>query len=163
NPSVPGWGPALGWRRDRRSAGRGRGPGAHRAARRDLGPGRARRRGALGGGAAVLGRAGARPVRRVPAGPAVARAALARPRPGRPGPRRGRAQSTASLARAAFCAGADAIRAAIAAGDVYQVNLTRRLSAPLPPGADVAALGAALGAGNPAPYAAVVRLPALGC
>ena len=42
---------------------------------------------------------------------------------------------------------------------VYQVNLTRRLSAPLPPGADVAALGAALAEGNPAPYSAVVRLP----
>jgi para-aminobenzoate synthetase component 1 len=54
------------------------------------------------------------------------------------------------------------IRAAIAAGDVYQVNLTRRLSAPLPDGADVVALGAALAGGNPAPHAAVVRLPAQG-
>ena len=70
---------------------------------------------------------------------------------------------TTSLDRDAFCAGVDAIRAAISAGDVYQVNLTRRLSAPLPPGADIAALGAALGEGNPAPYAAVVRLPAVGC
>jgi para-aminobenzoate synthetase component 1 len=87
----------------------------------------------------------------------------ARPWPGRPweGPRID--DWTTSLDRAAFCAGVDAIRAAIAAGDVYQVNLTRRLSAPLPPGADVAALGAALGAGNPAPYSAVVRLPAVGC
>lgn len=71
-----------------------------------------------------------------------------------------------TLDRAAFTAGVRSIRAAIARGDVYQVNLTRRLSAPLaadvPPGAtgdDVAALGAALAAGNPAPYAAVVRLP----
>jgi para-aminobenzoate synthetase component 1 len=54
------------------------------------------------------------------------------------------------------------IREAIAAGDVYQVNLTRRLSAPLPPGADALALGSALAVGNPAPHAAVVRLPALG-
>jgi para-aminobenzoate synthetase component 1 len=46
---------------------------------------------------------------------------------------------------------------------VYQVNLTRRLSAPLPAGADVAALGAALAEGNPAPYSAVVRIPAAGC
>ena len=46
---------------------------------------------------------------------------------------------------------------------MYQVNLTRRLSAPLPPGADVAALGAALAEGNPAPYSAVVRIPAVGC
>lgn len=58
-----------------------------------------------------------------------------------------------------FRAGVAEIRDAIAAGDVYQVNLTRRLSAPLPAGADVAALGAALAEGNPAPYSAVVRLP----
>jgi para-aminobenzoate synthetase component I len=68
-----------------------------------------------------------------------------------------------SLDRDGFCAGVRSIRAAIAAGDVYQVNLTRRLSAPLPAGADIAALGAALGRGNPAPYAAVVRLPSVGC
>jgi len=66
---------------------------------------------------------------------------------------------TSSLDRAAFCDGVRTIRNAIAAGDVYQVNLTRRLSAPLPADADVAALGAALAEGNPAPYAAVVRLP----
>jgi para-aminobenzoate synthetase component 1 len=70
---------------------------------------------------------------------------------------------TTSLDRDAFCAGVTAIRSAIAAGDVYQVNLTRRLSAPLAPGADIAALGAALGHGNPAPYSAVVRLPSVGC
>jgi para-aminobenzoate synthetase component 1 len=51
------------------------------------------------------------------------------------------------------------IRESIAAGDVYQVNLCRVLSAPLPRDADVAALGAALAEGNPAPYSAVVRLP----
>jgi len=64
---------------------------------------------------------------------------------------------------AAFTAGVRSIRSSIAAGDVYQVNLTRRLSAPAPPGADVAALGAALAEGNPAPYSAVVRLPSIGC
>jgi para-aminobenzoate synthetase component 1 len=87
----------------------------------------------------------------------------ARPWPGRPwrGPAVG--DWTSSLDRAGFCAGVDAIRGAIAAGDVYQVNLTRRLSAPLAPGADIAALGAALGQGNPAPYSAVVRLPSAGC
>ena len=68
-----------------------------------------------------------------------------------------------SLDEAAFRAGVEAIREAIAAGDVYQVNLTRRLSAPLPLGADVAALGAALAEGNPAPYSAVVRVPSAGC
>jgi para-aminobenzoate synthetase component I len=70
-----------------------------------------------------------------------------------------------SLDRDGFCRGVDTIRDAIAAGDVYQVNLTRRLSAPLlrAGSADVAALGAALGIGNPAPYAAVVRIPSVGC
>ncbi len=83
----------------------------------------------------------------------------ARPWPGPPwqGPKR--TSWKTSLDREQFCAGVFAIREAIAAGDVYQVNLTRRLSAPLPSGADVAALGAALAEGNPAPYSAVVRVP----
>jgi len=87
----------------------------------------------------------------------------ARPWPGRPW--RGPAPSawSSSLDADGFRAGVDTIRAAIAAGDVYQVNLTRRLSAPLPEGADVAALGAALAEGNPAPYSAVVRIPQVGC
>jgi para-aminobenzoate synthetase component I len=87
----------------------------------------------------------------------------ARPWPGPPwrGPDPG--AWTSSLDRAGFEAGVAAIRDAIAAGDVYQVNLTRRLSAPLPDGADIAALGAALAEGNPAPYAAVVRVPRAGC
>ena len=69
---------------------------------------------------------------------------------------------TTSLDRDAFESGVRAIRDAIGAGDVYQVNLTRRLSAPLPPDADVAALGAALADLNPAPFSAVVRVPAAG-
>jgi para-aminobenzoate synthetase component I len=69
---------------------------------------------------------------------------------------------SSSLDRAGFCSGVDAIRDAIAAGDVYQVNLTRRLSAPVDRDADVAALGAALAEGNPAPFSAVVRLPTAG-
>jgi para-aminobenzoate synthetase component 1 len=92
-----------------------------------------------------------------------AEARPARPWPGRPWRGPDRDEWATSLDRDQFCAGVDAIRAAIAAGDVYQVNLTRRLSAPLPPGADIAALGAALGEGNPAPYSAVVRLPSVGC
>ncbi len=76
-----------------------------------------------------------------------------------------------SLERTAFEAGVQAIRDAIAAGDVYQVNLTRRLSAPLAEldereqssaSTDIAALGAALAVGNPAPFSAVVRLPSHG-
>jgi para-aminobenzoate synthetase component 1 len=70
-----------------------------------------------------------------------------------------RAAWCSSLDRATFTAGVGTIRSAIAAGDVYQVNLTRRLSAPLPPDADVLALASALAGGNPAPHAAVVRLP----
>ncbi|MGH9213183.1 MAG: anthranilate synthase component I family protein [Acidimicrobiales bacterium] len=93
-----------------------------------------------------------------------ARARTARPWPGPVWKGVPRAQWRSSLSRDGFCAGVDAIRAAIGAGDVYQVNLTRRLSAPIPRdgSVDVAALGAALGAGNPAPYAAVVRLPSVG-
>jgi para-aminobenzoate synthetase component 1 len=71
-----------------------------------------------------------------------------------------------SLDRAGHGAAVARIRAAIAAGDVYQVNLTRVLSAPLgdpaDPHHDIAALGAALAEGNPAPYSAVVRLPSAG-
>jgi len=87
----------------------------------------------------------------------------ARPWPGPPWRGPVPTEWTTSLDEAAFTAGVGSIRASIAAGDVYQVNLTRRLSAPLPAGADVAALGAALAEGNPAPYSAVVRLPRLGC
>ncbi len=54
------------------------------------------------------------------------------------------------------------IREAILAGDVYQVNLTRRLEAPIADDSDIAALGAALAIGNPAPYSAVVRVPSAG-
>ncbi len=97
--------------------------------------------------------------------PVCARFATVRPaRPWQGRPWRGPDPTSwrSSLDRPAFEAGVDAVRQAIAAGDVYQVNLTRRLSAPAPAGADVAALGAALAAGNPAPFSAVVRLPAHG-
>jgi para-aminobenzoate synthetase component 1 len=67
-----------------------------------------------------------------------------------------------SLDRDTYCDGVRSIRESIAAGDVYQVNLCRVLAAPLPRRADVAALGAALAEGNPAPYSAVVRLPSHG-
>jgi para-aminobenzoate synthetase component 1 len=86
----------------------------------------------------------------------------AMPWPGAPWPGLDPDGWTSSLDRPAFCAAVEAVRSAIGAGRVYQVNLTRRLSAPLPPGADVAALGAALAEGNPAPYAAVVRVPSHG-
>jgi len=83
----------------------------------------------------------------------------ARPWPGRPWQGPAPQQWRSSLDREAFEARVDAIRRAIAAGSVYQVNLTRRLSAPLPAGAEMPALGAALAVGNPAPFSAVVHLP----
>jgi para-aminobenzoate synthetase component 1 len=65
-----------------------------------------------------------------------------------------------SLDEAAYVSGVETIRAAIAEGTVYQANLCRVLSAPLPR-ADLLGLGNALAGGNPAPYAAVMRLPGL--
>lgn len=86
----------------------------------------------------------------------------ARPYRGRPWVGVDPAAWATSLDQGGFTAGVDAIRAAIGRGDVYQVNLTRVLEAPLPRHANVAALGAALAEGNPAPFSAVVRLPAQG-
>ncbi|MFF8832961.1 chorismate-binding protein [Streptomyces sp. NPDC015131] len=70
---------------------------------------------------------------------------------------------TSSLDREAYTAGVRRIREHIAAGEVYQANLCRVLSAPLPdPAADVDALTALLARGNPAPFAGTIRLPAHG-
>jgi len=66
------------------------------------------------------------------------------------GPDRGSWHS--SLDHAGYLAGVRAIREKIAAGDVYQVNLCRMLSTPLPVGSDPLALAARLFRGNPAPY-----------
>jgi para-aminobenzoate synthetase component I len=64
-----------------------------------------------------------------------------------------------SLDRAAYTAAVRRIRAHIAAGEVYQANLCRVLSAPVAPNADVDTLTALLARGNPAPYAGTIRLP----
>ncbi|MET9556010.1 chorismate-binding protein [Streptomyces sp. NPDC006645] len=71
---------------------------------------------------------------------------------------------TSSLDRAAYVAGVRRVRELIAAGEVYQANLCRVLTAPLPDpdAADVDALTALLARGNPAPYAGTIRLPAHG-
>ncbi|MEU3654965.1 chorismate-binding protein [Streptomyces sp. NPDC032161] len=70
---------------------------------------------------------------------------------------------TSSLDRAAYTEGVRRIRAYIAAGEVYQANLCRVLTAALPdPAADVDALTALLARGNPAPHAGTIRLPAHG-
>jgi para-aminobenzoate synthetase component I len=84
--------------------------------------------------------------------------------PWQAGPWRGPAATAwrSDLDRPAHRERVAAIRAAIARGDVYQVNLTRRLSAPLPADADVLALGRVLARAHPAPHAATVRLPSAG-
>ncbi|MEW2491381.1 chorismate-binding protein [Streptomyces sp. NPDC048411] len=69
-----------------------------------------------------------------------------------------------SLDRVAYTAGVRRIREHIAAGEVYQANLCRVMTAELPDpaAADVDALTALLARGNPAPYAGTIRLPAHG-
>ena len=69
---------------------------------------------------------------------------------------------TSSLDEEGFAKGVDAVREAILNGDVYQVNLCRRLSAPVPPGFDVIGLAGALARANPAPHAATVRVASAG-
>ncbi|MEU3618609.1 chorismate-binding protein [Streptomyces sp. NPDC006872] len=69
---------------------------------------------------------------------------------------------TSSLDRAAYTAGVRRIREHIAAGEVYQANLCRVLTAPVAADADVDALTALLARGNPAPFAGTIRLPAHG-
>ena len=134
------------------AAGGGRRAAGHRPGRRHRRPRRARLRRLLGRGAARsrARRSCARFANVRPARP-VARPAVAGPAAATRGRRsldRGRVHAPASTPSAT----------SIAAGDVYQVNLTRRLSrAAAAPARDVAALGAALAEGNPAPYSAVVR------
>ena len=67
-----------------------------------------------------------------------------------------------SLGRSAYLEGVAEVRRRIAAGTVYQVNLCRVMEHDLPEDAAIAALGARLAAGNPAPYAATIDLPAAG-
>jgi para-aminobenzoate synthetase component 1 len=64
-----------------------------------------------------------------------------------------------SMTREQYIGGVRRIREGIAAGDYYQVNLCRVLSAPLPPYADLLGLAGVLATGNPAPYAGLLRLP----
>ncbi len=65
-----------------------------------------------------------------------------------------------SLDRDAYVAACRHVRERIREGDVYQVNVCRVMSAPLPDGGatDVLGLAGVLAAGNPAPYAGVVRV-----
>lgn len=79
------------------------------------------------------------------------------------GPWRGPHPSSwrSSLNRAAYEDGVRRIRDHIERGEVYQANLCRVLTAPLPPDPDPMALAVRLAEGNPAPYAATVSLPGL--
>lgn len=72
---------------------------------------------------------------------------------------------TSSLSHAAYTGAVSAVRDYIRDGEVYQANICRVLSAPLPrtpAGAepDPRALADILAAGNPAPYQGVVHVPA---
>ena len=67
-----------------------------------------------------------------------------------------------TLSRADYVKGVDTIRERIAAGDVYQVNLCRLLTADMPEPPDLTALGRALSRHNPAPYAATIDIPSAG-
>ena len=64
-----------------------------------------------------------------------------------------------SMDQGAYVGAVKAIRDEIAAGEVYQVNLCRVLSAPIAPQAEPLALAARLRMGNPAPYAGMVDVP----
>ena len=69
---------------------------------------------------------------------------------------------TSSISREQYLGAVAAVRDHIAAGTVYQANVCRVLEARLPDirAADVAGLATLLGAGNPAPFAGVIHLPA---
>lgn len=67
-----------------------------------------------------------------------------------------------SVTQAQYQDGVRAVRDLIAAGEVYQVNLCRMLSAPLPRTADLTALSHQIARGNPAPRSARVFVPQAG-
>jgi para-aminobenzoate synthetase component 1 len=84
------------------------------------------------------------------------------PRPGPPAPWAGPARGdwVTSMSRSAYLDGVSEIRRRIREGEVYQVNLCRVLQAPVRSDADPWSLAGLLAKGNPAPYAAVVDVPA---
>ncbi len=81
------------------------------------------------------------------------------PLPAAPWPGITLASWTSSLSRDDYLAAVAQVRIGIAAGDYYQVNVCRVLSADLLPDADLLGLAGVLAARNPAPYSGVVRLP----
>lgn len=66
-----------------------------------------------------------------------------------------------SMDEPAYVRGVAQIREAIAAGSVYQANLCRVMSAPMPADGDddIAALWCLLASGNPSPHGGLLRLP----
>lgn len=69
---------------------------------------------------------------------------------------------TSSMDQQTYEAAVQAVRDAVREGNVYQANICRVLSAPMPARPDVpdaGALAAVLAAGNPAPYAGAVQVP----
>ncbi len=66
---------------------------------------------------------------------------------------------SSSMDRAAYVGAVEATQEAIREGEVYQANICRMLSAPLPARPDAAALAAILARGNPAPYAGYLDIP----
>ena len=77
------------------------------------------------------------------------------------GPWCGPSERSTSLDEAGYLASVERIRERIAAGEVYQANVCRVLTArlPDPARADVGGLHALLAAGNPAPHSAMLRIP----
>ena len=73
----------------------------------------------------------------------------------------GAGEWSSSLDREAYLAGVGEIRRRIREGEVYQVNLCRVMSAPVPAQVDPWALADRLARGNPAPYAGVIDVPDL--
>lgn len=67
-----------------------------------------------------------------------------------------------SLDKVTFMAGVERIRSEIAAGNVYQVNLTRRLRTKVPEHQNIGYLGTILRRVNPAPFEAVISSDTLG-
>ena len=67
-----------------------------------------------------------------------------------------------SLDHAAYLAGVEDVRARIAAGTVYQVNLCRVLSHELAEDADLDGLARLVERGNPAPHAGRIHVPSAG-
>lgn len=77
------------------------------------------------------------------------------------GPWRGPSEWVTSLDEVGYVAAVECIRERIAAGEVYQANVCRVLTARLPDRdrADVGGLHALLAEGNPAPHSAMLRIP----